>query len=183
MLLNIVSEADPGRKTSPARTEAVRNHLEQVLQSSVFAGSRRSQDMLRYVVEQASHGNADLLKERLIGIAVFRRATDYDTASDSTVRVAANEVRKRLAQYYMSEGRNAELRIELPSRGYMPRFEFRGSFREVVVEDLAAKPSVGAPSRRRVSITTLVLAAIAVAALSLSLNLWTKNRDLARTAG
>ena len=183
MPFNIVSDTEPGRKTSPAQTEAVRNHLEQILQSSVFAGSRRSQEMLRYVVEQASHGNADLLKERLIGIAVFRRATDYDTASDSTVRVAANEVRKRLAQYYMSEGRDAELRIELPSRGYMPRFEFRGSFRDVAVEDLATQPPVVVPSRRRVSRLTLLAIAIAISGLALSFNLWTRNRDLAHAAG
>jgi hypothetical protein len=187
-MLNIVSEGEPGRKTSEfssGQAEAVRNHLEEILKSSVFSGSRRSQEMLRYVVEQASHGNVALLKERLIGIAVFRRATDYDTASDSTVRVAANEVRKRLAQYYMSDGRDAGVRIDLPSGGYTPRFEFHSTFPETRTAPSKPEPTIATPpaARPRVSRLTVFLAAVAVTALALSLELWAKNRDLTRAAG
>jgi hypothetical protein len=185
MPLNVGGEL--GRKPSefsPAEAEAVRNQLQEILNSSVFSGSRRSQEMLRYVVERAAQGNVDLLKERLIGIAVFRRATDYDTASDSTVRVAANEIRKRLAQYYMSDGTDAEVRIELPSGGYTPRFEFNGSFTEALVAHSAPGLPVAVPAaRRRVSRVNVLLAAIAVAALAVALGLWANNRDLARAQG
>lgn len=189
MVLKIVHRGESGRKSSEvsradAEAEAIRNHLQEILNSSVFSGSRRSQEMLRYVVEQASQGNGDLLKERLIGIAVFHRPSDYDTASDSTVRVAANEVRKRLAQYYMSDGKDTGIRIELPSGGYTPRFEFLAELPKPEVTEAAVGPTLAEPpARHRISIATLLLAVVAVAALSFSVVLWVKNHDLARAAG
>ncbi len=51
-------------------------------------------------VEESLQGNADQLKERSLGIAVFHRDPMYDTNTDPVVRFTAGEVRKRLAQYY-----------------------------------------------------------------------------------
>ncbi|GGH05695.1 hypothetical protein GCM10011586_22350 [Silvibacterium dinghuense] len=58
----------------------------------------------------------------MIGIEVFRRSSDYDTATDPIVRVTAGEIRKRLAQYYQEPDHHRELRIELPLGSYMPVF-------------------------------------------------------------
>ena len=41
---------------------------------------------------------------------------------DSIVRVGAREIRKRLAQYYVSDGVNDEVRIDLPLGSYVPAF-------------------------------------------------------------
>jgi hypothetical protein len=75
------------------------------------------------VVEQSLAGRPGELKERTIGVAVFERPPAYDTGEDATVRVAANEVRKRLAQY-LTESPQAEVRIELPPGSYVPEFHF-----------------------------------------------------------
>ena len=53
--------------------------------------------LLRYVVEQTLSGNEENLKERTLGVEVFRRSPDYDTNLDPVVRLSAGEVRKRLA--------------------------------------------------------------------------------------
>ena len=73
--------------------------LERVLSSPAFRNSKQCQKFLRYVVEHSHAGNDELLKERCIGIEVFGRDPDYDTAADPVVRVRATEVRKRLSQY------------------------------------------------------------------------------------
>jgi len=99
----------------------VRLELERVLQSPPFRSSKRSQQFLRYVVEQALGGHLENLKERVIGMEVFERKSSYDTSEDATVRVAANEVRKRLAQCYL-EGPAAGVRIQLPAGSYVPEF-------------------------------------------------------------
>src|SRR6516225_6501876 len=100
----------------------VREELERILSSSEFRSSKRSQDFLRYVVEHALSGQADVLKERTIGIEVFGRSTDYDPGEDATVRVKAGEVRKRLGLYYADEGAHDPVRIELPLGTYIPEF-------------------------------------------------------------
>jgi hypothetical protein len=110
---------DPSRGIPEA---LVRAALNQVLQSQGFRSSKRSQDFLRYVVDRTLEGNADTLKERTIGIDVFGRSSAYDPSDDATVRVKAGEVRKRLGLYYASEGRQDEVRIDLPHGAYVPEF-------------------------------------------------------------
>jgi hypothetical protein len=107
---------------SSADKEAVRLQTERLLSSSHFKNSRRYTDLLRFVVQETLEGHADILKERTLGIEVFGRERSFDTSADSIVRVAAAEVRKRIALYYQEEGHEVELRIELPSGSYVPHF-------------------------------------------------------------
>src|SRR6266498_2847628 len=89
----------PFLPSSPEEHAAVHAQLERILSSSVFRNSKRYSSVLKYVVERTVEGAGDQLKERTIGIEVFGRVPDYDTASDHAVRSAAAEIRKRLAQY------------------------------------------------------------------------------------
>jgi hypothetical protein len=105
-----------------AAHERIREELGRVLASHEFRTSKRSQEFLKYVVENTLNGHGDMLKERTIGIEVFGRSTSYDPSDDATVRVKAGEVRKRLGLYYSTEGAHDPLRIELPSGTYVPEF-------------------------------------------------------------
>ena len=102
--------------------EEIEHQLAKVLESHHFCHSHRYPALLKYLVEQSQKGNNSLLKERLLGIEVFHRAPDYDTNTDPVVRVTAAEVRKRIAQYYQEPDHTQELRIELPTGSYVPRF-------------------------------------------------------------
>src|SRR5215471_3069082 len=101
---------------------AVELELVSILDGPSFQGSARSRAFLRFVVEETLAGRQDLLKERTIGVAVMGKAADCDTGADSTVRVRANEVRKRLAAHYEGVAPKAAIRIELPPGSYAPKF-------------------------------------------------------------
>lgn len=107
---------------NPTPPDAIREELNRVLASHEFRSSKRSQEFLRYVIEHTLNGQAEILKERTIGIEVFGRSTSYDPSEDATVRVKAGEVRKRLGLYYAGEGVHNALRIELPAGTYVPEF-------------------------------------------------------------
>lgn len=107
------------RQPSP---EAIREQLERLLASPRFATSSRCQGLLRFVVEETLAGHAESLKERHIGITVFRRAPSYDTNADPVVRVAIGEIRKKLAQYYYETAHQDHVRFELPTGSYAPVF-------------------------------------------------------------
>jgi hypothetical protein len=109
---------------SQSDKEAILLQVERLLASSRFRNSRRYTDLLRFVVQQTIDGHADTLKERTLGIEVFGREPGFDTSGDSIVRVAAAEVRKRIAQYYQEEGHQRELRVDLPSGSYAAHFRF-----------------------------------------------------------
>jgi hypothetical protein len=102
--------------------QAVREQLERLLRDPLFAHSKRYPALLRYVVEKSLCGEDADLKERTIGVEAFGRTPNYDTNADTIVRVAAGEIRRRLAQYYYCAGHEEELRIELNSGSYVPEF-------------------------------------------------------------
>ncbi|MFZ0301381.1 MAG: tetratricopeptide repeat protein [Terracidiphilus sp.] len=109
---------------SPEQIALVRLHLKELKASHEFANSERSQDFLHLIVERTLEGKVDSLRERMIGAEMFGRPIDYDTGSDAVVRVKANEVRKKLAQFYLGADRKLAVRIELPSGSYVPKFIF-----------------------------------------------------------
>jgi hypothetical protein len=105
---------------SDERKAVVMLELARILEHPSFRGSRRCCRFLEYSVQQVLKGSTqDGLKERTIGVEALQRPPDYDTSEDAIVRVTANEVRKRLAQYYQNAGGSAgALMISLPLGSY-----------------------------------------------------------------
>lgn len=127
-----------GRATAESQTAAIRRvvafspqrktileALDTLTVSPAFESSQRAQDFLRYVVEHALDGELDRLKERVIGYALFGRKPDYDTGTDSIVRVTAAEVRKRLEMYYERTAGDQPVTIELPTGSYIPEIHLK----------------------------------------------------------
>lgn len=148
----------------------VREQLDRLLASPHFKTSRRCSDFLRHVVQTTAEGRADTLKERNLGMAIFDRPPDYDTNQDPIVRNTAGQVRKRLAQYYVSPGREGEVRIDLPPGSYVPEITAPAP---APVPEAAVLPP--ATTRR------WVLAGIGVAAVLLIL-VWAA-RPVSRSSG
>jgi hypothetical protein len=122
---------------------AVRLELEAMLADPIFVQSSRCKRFLRFIVEQTLSGNAGQLKERTVGIAAFERANDYDTGDDSIVRVTANEVRKRISQFYQESSRAHLIQIELPRGSYVPEFRIQPARRTDKPVETEAPAQVG----------------------------------------
>jgi hypothetical protein len=122
----------PMHPTSEQDRQLVRNELTELLKTVQFANSKRYPALLSYVVEKALAGQSDELKERVLGIEVFNRPADYDTNNDTVVRVAAGEVRKRLALVYHESEVEHAIQITLPVGSYVPEF-FRTIPQEIPV--------------------------------------------------
>jgi hypothetical protein len=131
----------------------IREQLARLLESPFFSHSRRFPTFLRFVTEQTLAGKEDDIKERTLGIEIFGRDPDYDTASDPIVRVTAAEIRKRVAQYYQDPEHVNELRIALPSGSYIPKFHWpKGADDPVLKEmDLAAEEALAVSDARSVT--------------------------------
>jgi hypothetical protein len=143
---------------------AVQEQLERLLASPHFSHSRRFPSFLRFVVEHVLNGQTDLLKERTLGIEVFGRGADYDTAADPIVRVTAAEIRKRIAQYYDEPGREHELRLSLPSGTYVPEFHWPQEESRPEGESLASTRTGGKLRWLWLVVGGLILLATGVAA-------------------
>ena len=126
-------------------SEAILAQMKRILASQAFRNSKRYTRFLTYVVEQTLLGHGDQLKERLLGIEVFDRPADYDVATDPIVRVAAGEIRKRLAQYYMEDGHEDDLHIKMPPGAYIPEFSQPRSRGITIPEQEPAQPITANP--------------------------------------
>jgi TolB-like protein len=115
------------KSLSREEREAVRTHLRLIIGSPAFARSGRAREFLSLVILGAIRGSHTNLRERMIGVRMFGRPVDYDTGSDSVVRVTATEVRRRLSQFYLESGLNDwPVRFELPVGSYIPNLRFSG---------------------------------------------------------
>ena len=104
-------------------TEAVRAELGRILKSPQFDASERNRGFLTFVVEEALGGRADRIKAYTIATEVFGRELSFDPQLDFIVRIEAGRLRRSLERYYLTDGRDSRLRIEIPRGGYLPVFD------------------------------------------------------------
>ena len=143
---------------------SVREHLDRILASQVFATSPRCREFLRFVVRETLTGHGDTIKERTIAMEVFGKDSNFEPGEDSVVRVKAREVRKKLAEYYEQNG-EVDVRIQLPVGGYVPAFERKGQDAAGVVPlpVMPEAPEASRPSRRTVLWASITACAAAAA--------------------
>jgi hypothetical protein len=160
---------------------AILEELDRIVSDPIFSGSKRCVLLLRSITEHALSANFEALKERVLGVEVFGRDASYDAAADPIVRRIANEIRKRLAQWYQKPDERHAVRICLLPGSYVPEFDFdhldiaSGTEQAKAIQDLpkllelhrpeiplgAAVESVSKPNRRK----WILLGAITLAAL------------------
>ena len=99
--------------------------VERVLASASLQSSPRQQELFRHLAERALQDPPGPVSEAEVGVAVFNRAPDYDTSVDTIVRVQVSQLRKKLEHYFLSEGRDEPVLIELPRGSYVPTFRPR----------------------------------------------------------
>jgi len=113
-----------------SKLEAQRAELEAVLQSKYFTRAPTLANLLSYLCEKLFAGEANQIKEYSVGVEVFHRGPSFDQDSDSIVRVEANRLRKRLAEYYAGDCASHRLHIAIPLGQYVPEFEIAAPAQE-----------------------------------------------------
>ena len=125
------------QKTNSSNVKETKRRLaDQVAASHYLAKSVRLREMFVYVCDQVLEHSVDEIHEQEVGRQVFGRPPDYDTSADNTVRVHASMLRKRIDQYFSSEGINEPVIIEIPRGNYAPVFRERPIVVPPAPEDL-----------------------------------------------
>ncbi len=137
---------------SPSRRdiEQLRELTDRILASSQLNRSTRLSELFQYLCRRVLDEDAQEIHELELGQKVFGRAARYDTMADNIVRVHASMLRKRLAEYFRTEGRHEDFIIEIPRGNYAPIFRRRtpGELAASSAEapsPFTAIPSIGAP--------------------------------------
>jgi hypothetical protein len=155
-----------GTSSTPTADE-IEAQLQRILSSPTFHGSKRCQQFLEYVCRKALSGESGALKEKLIAIEVFgRRPDSAGHGEDTIVRVGAREVRKRLAQFYVSpDGAASTIVIDLAPGAYVPDFRFAAVRPEPLKSAAEAAAATLAPPKVTWRSPQSITAACAVVAI------------------
>jgi hypothetical protein len=173
--------------------ELQRDELQRVLASPDFVRAPKLAHLLTYLCEKLFSGNAGEIKEYSIGLEAFNRGTAFDQDSDSIVRVEANRLRKRLAEYYAGEGASHPIQITIPVGQYVPRFEMRNP-RIAPAEATAARAPVIAGIKTEPESTAAVawlhrkwwliaIGAVLICAIGIGYGVYSRRLQRSTTAG
>ena len=117
----------------------IREYLGKIEKSSIFIRSKKLRRLLSYLINQTLSGKTAGLKEYTIAREAFEMHKEFDPLENSLVRVTAANLRKKLNEYYSSEGINDRVRITFKTGSYIPSISLTAGFRindpQIPVED------------------------------------------------
>lgn len=148
------------RRAADVTPAEIREGLERILGSREFQRARRNRDFLRYVVSETLAGRADRIKAYSIAVSALDRDESFDAQADPVVRLEAGQLRRRIERYYLTDGIEDPVRIDMPKGGYVPVFSRRPAAAN------AASPAAPARSRMAAWIWGAVPGAVLAAAIS-----------------
>jgi hypothetical protein len=102
--------------------EAIRFQLDRILSSSFFLSSPAASRFLSFVVQKVLSGQAQQIKQYTIAVEAFGYPIDFDPHTSTAMRVLAVRLRRMLEWYYLHEGKDDNIRIEIPKNTYIPFF-------------------------------------------------------------
>jgi Malectin domain len=105
-----------------SKLEVERAEVEHVLSSGVLGRTNNPVRLLTFVCEKYFEGAVDEIKEYSIAVQALGRTESFDPQLDTIVRVTAHALRKRLEDYYRTEGAEHAVHICLPPGHYVPKF-------------------------------------------------------------
>lgn len=117
--------------------------LKRMLASPVFQRAARPARFLEYLVGRWIENPNRSVSEKDVAEAVYLRR-EFDPKLDPIVRVEGARLRRRIQEYYETEGNCDPVEIRLPQRGYTPEITLRsGNHKPTVVQAADAQPSSG----------------------------------------
>jgi hypothetical protein len=106
-----------------AVSQAEREELDSVLKAKVLLRSPSVLRIAEYIIRKYVAGEADSLKEYNIAIEALGKPAEFDPKRDSIVRVEAHRLRKKLNEFYQTEGADHTIRVVIDPGQYILRFE------------------------------------------------------------
>jgi adenylate cyclase len=121
---------------------AVRKQLRRILAIPEFQRSPMLRDFLNFIVGKTLAGQAREIKAYTVAIQVLGRRADFDAGKDPIVRILAGRLRRVLERYYLTQGRQDPVRIDIPKGAYVPRFqEIRRDEPSSAADPVLARPA------------------------------------------
>ncbi len=105
--------------------ESIRGQISRIVQNKNLRLSEGQCRLLSYLAEKSLAGEADDLKEYVVGVDAFGKPPSYDPRQESVVRTQVARLRQKLADYYRTDGTTDRIFVDLPKGAFKVNFEAR----------------------------------------------------------
>ena len=121
---HLVAQHLPLHDLDPAQCfTAEREELQRVLRHPEISRSTSLVRFLTFICDRYFEDKTEDIREHSIAVtALGRKESNFDSQIDPIVRVTARALRKRLHNYYETEGKNDPIEIVIPLGRYIPQF-------------------------------------------------------------
>lgn len=103
-------------------SKIIKKHIKKISDSLVFKNKKTVTELLKYLYENMEQKKT--VKEIDIAQNIFNRK-DFISTDDTIVRVNIHRLRQLLKNYYLEEGKNDELVINIPKGSYRLNYEIK----------------------------------------------------------
>src|SRR6516164_3754534 len=170
-----------------SRREAERAEYESVLASAAFGRSKVLRAILTAICTRYFNGETHT-SEYHIAFEALGRKEDFNPVEDATIRVNVHNLRKRLKEFYESDGKDHSIQIQVPVGGYAPEFVQTSdlSYLETAAETPTLQPPSATTQDDKASLGSKKVAqifAFAVLSLLAIIAVVGTLRSLSRSAG
>jgi len=168
------------RYSEPPTREECLEQITRLSESDALRNSDTLRKVLEFLARQTFDSPETHPKEYEIAIDALGYTADFDTQSNSAVRVQVSRLRSKLLEYYNSAGAQDPIVVDLPKGGYTLSFQWRNSVAEPGSPDEAATkdgletPTVIGSLRLRLKryAVPLLLGALALSWFALGLEIY-----------
>jgi hypothetical protein len=115
---------EPGDRVVLSEDER-RALVQRIISSVCFIKAPQLRDILLYLTRRSLEDNPSGISEHEVGCNVLGRRPDFNPNEDNIVRVQVRHLRKKLEDYYNTEGQDEPILLTIPKGAYLPRFEPR----------------------------------------------------------
>jgi hypothetical protein len=117
----VLSKTDSRKNLDDPRWHLV----QRIVVSRSMGRSPLLSEFLLYICDRHLRNQSADLTEQRIGVHVFGRSEGYNSNDDNIVRNYARTLRKRVEDYFATEGKHEDLKLEIPRGAYVPVFYSR----------------------------------------------------------
>ena len=159
--------------------------VERLCSSEALHSSESLCRLLRYLAQKELETPGIHVKEYQIATEVYGRPTDFDPQVDSTIRVQAARLRGKLNDYYLGEGANDPIVVELPRGSYSVHFHHRTPENGKPKAETGAAHSPSAatpPGTPRLLVPITALLSVLVVILGVALVVMARDRQTAQAS-
>jgi len=153
--------------------------VQRVASSRQLVKAPQLREILIYLSRRVLAEHATAIGEQEIGCTVLGRRLDFNPNEDNIVRVQIRHLRKKLEDYFATEGKDEPLVLTIPKGGYVPHFEPRPE--RPAPDALVASVGIPAAKAKRPRYAAALLVLLLAGAVVTGL-VWWKHRGASRPA-